>query len=75
MTLDRHFIGALFAIGGAALLLLFVGIHNAWDTTTYVATGRAEAAESDDRRAREVPASPASERSSAPSPEPADASG
>src|SRR5919201_266926 len=27
---------ALFAIGAAALLLLFVGIHNAWDTVTYI---------------------------------------
>jgi len=27
----------LFVIGGAALLLLFVGIHNAWDTAAYVA--------------------------------------
>lgn len=26
---------ALFAIGGAALLLLFIGIHNAWDSVTY----------------------------------------
>ena len=26
---------ALFAIGGAALLLLFIGIHNAWDAVTY----------------------------------------
>ena len=27
----------LFVIGGATLLLLFVGIHNAWDTAAYVA--------------------------------------
>ena len=27
---------ALFVIGAAALLLLFVGIHNAWDTVAYV---------------------------------------
>jgi hypothetical protein len=27
---------ALFMIGGVALLLLFVGIHNAWDTVAYV---------------------------------------
>jgi len=27
---------ALFLIGAAALLLLFVGIHNAWDTVAYV---------------------------------------
>jgi hypothetical protein len=26
---------ALFSIGGAALILLFVGIHNAWDAVTY----------------------------------------
>jgi VIT1/CCC1 family predicted Fe2+/Mn2+ transporter len=26
---------ALFAIGAAVLLLLFVGIHNAWDAVTY----------------------------------------
>ena len=26
---------ALFAIGAAALLLLFIGIHNAWDAVTY----------------------------------------
>jgi hypothetical protein len=27
---------ALFVIGGATILLLFIGIHNAWDTVTYV---------------------------------------
>lgn len=27
--------GALFAVGSAALLLLFIGIHNAWDAVTY----------------------------------------
>lgn len=26
---------ALFAVGGAALLLLFIGIHNAWDSVSY----------------------------------------
>jgi hypothetical protein len=26
---------ALFMVGAAALLLLFIGIHNAWDTVTY----------------------------------------
>jgi len=29
--------GSLFAVGVASLLLLFVGIHNAWDTVTYLA--------------------------------------
>lgn len=26
---------ALFILGAAALLLLFIGIHNAWDAVTY----------------------------------------
>jgi len=30
---------ALFAVGATALLLLFIGIHNAWDTVTYIAAG------------------------------------
>jgi len=30
-----HLSGALFGIGAAALLLLFIGIHNAWDAVTY----------------------------------------
>lgn len=30
-----HTPGAMFGVGGAALLLLFVGIHNAWDAVTY----------------------------------------
>ncbi len=30
-----HLPGALFAVGAAALLLLFIGIHNAWDSATY----------------------------------------
>jgi len=28
---------ALFAIAGGILILLFAGIHNAWDTATYIA--------------------------------------
>jgi hypothetical protein len=27
---------ALFAVGAAALLLLFTGIHNAWDLVTHI---------------------------------------
>ncbi len=30
-----HLQEALFGVGAAALLLLFVGIHNAWDAVTY----------------------------------------
>jgi len=36
---------ALFAISGTALVLLFVGIRNAWDTVIYVALARREAPE------------------------------
>ena len=35
-TLERLATPMLFAIGAAELLLVFVGIHNAWDTVTYV---------------------------------------
>ena len=31
----------LFIVGGSALLLVFVGIHNAWDTVMYVTLERA----------------------------------
>ena len=29
-----------FMIAGAALLLVFIGIHHAWDSAAYVAAGR-----------------------------------
>ena len=33
---------ALFIIGGATISLVFIGIHNSWDTVTYIATQRLE---------------------------------
>src|SRR5258706_3313240 len=36
---------SLFAIGGTALLLLFVGIHNAWDSVVYIALLRRQPSE------------------------------
>lgn len=36
VLLPAHVRGSLFTIGGSALLLLFIGIHNAWDTVTYI---------------------------------------
>lgn len=30
---------ALFAVGAVTLLLVFIGIHNSWDTVTYIAVG------------------------------------
>ena len=58
-----HSPGALFVIAGAALLLVFVGIHNAWDTVTYVmlterarkAATRARQNESNQDRERRTP--------------------
>ncbi len=38
--------GSLFAIATSALLLLCVGIHNAWDTVTYIAAGGLQAGKS-----------------------------
>jgi hypothetical protein len=31
---------ALFVVGGATLLLVFIGIHNAWDTVTFMTIDR-----------------------------------
>jgi len=36
VLLRRDPAACLFVIGAAALLLLFIGIHNAWDTVTYL---------------------------------------
>ena len=54
-TFTRHESDALFAVAATALLLLFIGIHNSWDTVTYIAleeerSGTSEIA----RRASEV---------------------
>ena len=40
LELRRHAAPCLFVIGGTALLLLFIGIHNAWDAVTYIALQR-----------------------------------
>jgi hypothetical protein len=36
----RHAASALYMIGGAALTLLFVGIHNAWDLAVWITVER-----------------------------------
>jgi hypothetical protein len=35
--LHRNTMPSLFIVGAVSLLLLFIGIHNAWDTVTYIA--------------------------------------
>jgi hypothetical protein len=44
---------ALFAIAGSSLLLVFIGIHNAWDTTTFMTAKRLAAAKAARSRALE----------------------
>jgi hypothetical protein len=39
--LARALVDELFIVGGSVLLLVFIGIHNAWDTVTYVMLTRA----------------------------------
>jgi hypothetical protein len=40
VLLRQHPEEALFAIGATAILLLFIGIHNAWDAVVYMALQR-----------------------------------
>ena len=42
LALHRYPRRILFLIAASALLLLFIGIHNAWDTVTYIAIDQAE---------------------------------
>lgn len=37
IALPNHAGGALFAVAAISLSLLLIGIHNAWDTVTYIA--------------------------------------
>jgi hypothetical protein len=39
LTLRRHATGSLFVIASMTLALLFIGIHNAWDTVTFLVVG------------------------------------
>ena len=47
VTLDRNSEGMPFVLGAATLLLVFIGIHNAWDTVTYLAVEQIEARETE----------------------------
>jgi hypothetical protein len=47
-VVHAHARAALFVVGAAAVLLLFIGIHNAWDTVMYhVFVARRERPEGD----------------------------
>ena len=42
LSLRWHPTPALFSVGASSLLLLSIGIHNSWDTVTYIATSRSQ---------------------------------
>ena len=42
IVLPSNPVPALFVIGAATVLLLFIGIHNAWDNVTYIAFERSQ---------------------------------
>ena len=50
-ALSRSTDVALFILGGTALLLLFIGIRNSWDTVTYIVTEHRQ-----DQEAKSTPA-------------------
>jgi len=51
--------GALYSVAGSALLLLYIGIHNAWDTAMYISVAR--------KGRKEEPPAPTTPASSPPS--------
>ena len=42
LTVVHHTVDALFGIGSASILLLLIGIHNAWDSVTYISAENAD---------------------------------
>ena len=45
----RHMTGALYFIAAIAMALLFIGIHNAWDSAVYIST-RPASGDDDERK-------------------------
>src|SRR5207302_10570482 len=50
LALPRDPARTLLVVGATALFLLFIGIHNAWDAVTYIATQQAQHDEGADRK-------------------------
>lgn len=57
---------ALFLVGAATLLLLFIGIHNAWDTVTFIALTYGVGSAEPGTEATPTPAPAGAERKTAP---------
>jgi hypothetical protein len=47
IALRQNPVPSLFVIGTAAVFLLFIGIHNAWDAVVYIALKRRQTAKTD----------------------------
>jgi hypothetical protein len=45
LTMVHHTVDASFGVAAASLLLLFIGVHNAWDTVTFLATEKGNSGE------------------------------
>jgi hypothetical protein len=52
VALALHPTSALFMIAAATFLLLFTGIHNAWDTVTYIAVEWLQAPDDSDNKSQ-----------------------
>jgi len=55
LLLSRFTLIALFATAIASLLLVYIGIHNAWDTSTYMVAQRLKREKDDETGAVEPP--------------------
>lgn len=64
LMLERDIDHALFITGGSTLLLLFIGIHNSWDTVAYLAVQRAQKRSPADAGRPGMPPPPSSGRRS-----------
>jgi hypothetical protein len=47
LTLTHDTTDALFGVASASLLLLVIGVHNAWDTVTFIATEKGDSGDVD----------------------------
>jgi hypothetical protein len=47
IELPRYTTAALFSVGAIAVLLVFIGIHNAWDSVVYLAVNQIQRREED----------------------------
>jgi len=56
LLLPGHAHRALFAIGATAMLLLFIGLHNAWDTVTYITIAMPQSTKEPEARGDQPPA-------------------